>query len=328
MGDCLISFIVPVYNAADYISECVESILRQTVPDFEVLIVDDGSFDGSELICDEFAEKDQRVRVIHTENCGVSHARNTGIELAKGRYLVFVDADDMVSDRLAEKIEKELRLEKPVDMVCWLKSDFIKSEDFICERIKSDINKEVCNVQDMWERVVADEKIAGYVWNKVFLKSILDKQQIRFHEDIAVMEDLLFVCEYLKNCHPDGKVILLNDKLYGYRQLETSVSHIDFSDKKLTSLIARDLIIEILTEVGFSDYRIARYRNQLLRALCVMNKKLLGYKGENRAFWLCTIDRLWEKHRRQCRYDRTWQFKEIVYRLIFQVTSRIRKRGK
>ena len=117
MGDCLISFIVPVYNAADYISECVESILRQTVPDFEVLIVDDGSFDGSELICDEFAEKDQRVRVIHTENCGVSHARNTGIELAKGRYLVFVDADDMVSDRLAEKIEKELRLEKPVDMV-------------------------------------------------------------------------------------------------------------------------------------------------------------------------------------------------------------------
>lgn len=83
MGDCLISFIVPVYNAADYISECVESILRQTVPDFEVLIVDDGSFDGSELICDEFAEKDQRVRVIHTENCGVSHARNTGIELAK-----------------------------------------------------------------------------------------------------------------------------------------------------------------------------------------------------------------------------------------------------
>ena len=103
MGDCLISFIVPVYNAADYISECVESILRQTVPDFEVLIVDDGSFDGSELICDEFAEKDQRVRVIHTENCGVSHARNTGIENATGEYICFFDSDDYIALDAIEK---------------------------------------------------------------------------------------------------------------------------------------------------------------------------------------------------------------------------------
>ena len=90
MADYLISFIVPVYNAVDYVTECLDSILRQTVSEFEVLIIDDGSFDGSGVICDEFSERDERVKVIHTENHGVSHARNTAILLAKGKYLAFI----------------------------------------------------------------------------------------------------------------------------------------------------------------------------------------------------------------------------------------------
>lgn len=328
MENYLISFVVPVYNSADYIAECVESILRQTISDFEILIIDDGSFDGSALICDRFADQDKRVKVMHTENYGVSHARNTAIQLAKGKYLAFVDADDLVSDRLVENIEIELKAGEHVEMVCWPIFNFINSEDFACDMVKSDLSKEVCRVRDMWHRVVFNNRIGGYACNKVFLKAIIDKQCIRFHENIAVMEDLLFVCEYLKNCHSDGKVVLLNDKLYGYRQLDTSVSHAVFSEKKLTSLLARDLVLRVLTEVGLSDYIINRYRNQLLQALCVMNKKLICYRGENKVFWLYTIDRLWDKHRNQCKYDETWKFKEIVYRLILQITSGIRKRGK
>lgn len=328
MEDYLISFIVPVYNAVDYVTDCLDSILRQTVSEFEVLIIDDGSFDGSGSICDEFAERDERVKVIHTENHGVSHARNTAIRLAKGKYLAFVDADDLVSDRLVENIKVELEKDDEVEMICWSFFNFIKPEDFICQTTKSDFSKEIYRTQDIWEHVVLDNQIGGYVWNKIFLVDIIRKHCICFRENIAVMEDLLFVCEYLEKCSSERKIVFLNNKLYGYRQRDMSVSHIDFSEKKLTALLARDFILEILKKVKFSDYLINQYRNQLLQALCVMNKKLLCYRGENRSFWLHTIDELWSKHKKVCRYDETWQFKVKVYRLILQVASVIRKRGK
>ncbi|HFU5892253.1 TPA: glycosyltransferase family 2 protein, partial [Enterococcus faecium] len=91
---CEISIIVPIYNVEQYLRKCVDSILAQTFTDFEVILVDDGSPDNSGAICDEYAKLDSRVRVIHKENGGLSDARNAGIEIAKGKYLGFVDSDD------------------------------------------------------------------------------------------------------------------------------------------------------------------------------------------------------------------------------------------
>ncbi|KAF3371822.1 glycosyl transferase family 2, partial [Enterococcus faecium] len=91
---CEISIIVPVYKVEKYLRKCVDSILAQTFTDFEVILVDDGSPDNSGKICDEYAEKDNRVRVIHKENGGLSSARNAGIDVARGKYLGFVDSDD------------------------------------------------------------------------------------------------------------------------------------------------------------------------------------------------------------------------------------------
>ena len=92
-----ISVIVPVYNVEKYLRRCVDSILTQTFTDFEVLLIDDGSTDGSGKICDEYAKKDKRVRVFHKENGGVSSARNLGLDNVRGRYVTFVDADDKIS---------------------------------------------------------------------------------------------------------------------------------------------------------------------------------------------------------------------------------------
>lgn len=89
-----ISFIVPVYKVEKYLNQCVDSLLCQTFKDFEVILVDDGSPDGSPAICDSYAEKDERVRVLHKENGGLSDARNVGIMMAKGEYIIFVDSDD------------------------------------------------------------------------------------------------------------------------------------------------------------------------------------------------------------------------------------------
>lgn len=95
-----ISCIVPVYNVEKYLRRCVDSILAQTFTDFELILVDDGSPDGCPAICDEYAEKDSRVRVIHQENKGVSAARNAGLDMARGEYVCFVDGDDEVSEIL------------------------------------------------------------------------------------------------------------------------------------------------------------------------------------------------------------------------------------
>ncbi|HDV0860284.1 TPA: glycosyltransferase, partial [Enterococcus faecalis] len=97
-----ISIIVPVYNVEKYLEKCVRSILAQTFTDFELILVDDGSPDSSGAMCDQFAEQDQRVKVIHKENGGLSDARNAGIEIATGEYLGFVDSDDYIADDMYE----------------------------------------------------------------------------------------------------------------------------------------------------------------------------------------------------------------------------------
>ncbi|MCB8516908.1 glycosyltransferase, partial [Enterococcus durans] len=99
---CEISIIVPIYNVEQYLRKCVDSILAQTFTDFEVILVDDGSPDNSGAICDEYAKLDSRVRVIHKENGGLSDARNAGIEIAKGKYLGFVDSDDFIDKDMYE----------------------------------------------------------------------------------------------------------------------------------------------------------------------------------------------------------------------------------
>ncbi|HEL7541574.1 TPA: glycosyltransferase, partial [Enterococcus faecalis] len=97
-----ISIIVPVYNVEKYLEKCVRSILAQTFTDFELILVDDGSPDSSGAMCDQFAEQDERVKVIHKENGGLSDARNAGIEIATGEYLGFVDSDDYIADDMYE----------------------------------------------------------------------------------------------------------------------------------------------------------------------------------------------------------------------------------
>lgn len=98
--DSRLSIIIPVYNNENYLRSSLQSVLAQTYPDFEVLVVDDGSTDGSRAICQEFAQKDKRLRIIHKENGGVSSARNRGIEEAVGQYIAFVDGDDCIDPEM------------------------------------------------------------------------------------------------------------------------------------------------------------------------------------------------------------------------------------
>ena len=111
MGD-LISIIIPVYNSAQYIEECIKSVLEQTYKCFEALLIDDGSDDGSREICEDICKKDERFVIIRQEHIGVSAARNRGLEKAKGQYLFFLDSDDVIHPRLLEELHLLLKKKK------------------------------------------------------------------------------------------------------------------------------------------------------------------------------------------------------------------------
>lgn len=201
-----VSIVVPVYNAENYLQMTVESIQHQTMTNWELILVDDGSTDRSGHICDSFADSDSRIRVIHTQNQGVSSARNTGIEAAIGEWLQFVDSDDqLVPDALAIILEST----QGVDMIAFGYEVFPHTQ---CVKLVS----EVIEYRSYLETLPVFESLysAGFYnspWNKVFR---LCKINSRFNLTISLGEDLLFNLEYLKSC---SGIRIIPNVLYRYR---------------------------------------------------------------------------------------------------------------
>lgn len=201
-----ISIIVPVYKAEPYLHRCVDSILAQTFTDWELILVDDGSPDQSGKICDEYAKKDQRVKVIHQVNGGVSSARQKGLDEARGEYTIHADPDDWVEPNMLEELYNEAS-KKEADMVM---CDFIceyKSGGVICKQeIKSS------HADDILKKMFA-QQLHGSCCNKLIRRECYDKYNIRFPKNIIRWEDLYVVCSLLM--HPI-RVAYLPKAFYHY----------------------------------------------------------------------------------------------------------------
>lgn len=206
MGQALISVIVPVYNAKTYLPQCVDALLSQTYRDFEIILVDDGSTDGSAGLCDAFREKDSRVIVIHQANKGPGAARNAGLERAAGEYVCFVDADDRVSREylrtLAEKTEG-------TDLVICAMTKIPEELDTKAPEAPRRVTRPVV------ENLFSGGSVDGYLWNKIFRRSILEAYRVRMPEDIFLWEDMLFFVNYIR--HIDS-ILFIPDRLYYYRE--------------------------------------------------------------------------------------------------------------
>ena len=191
MNRPLISIIVPVYQAEERLCRCLDSILAQTVEGWECILVDDGSRDRSGALCDEYARKDGRFKVIHKENGGASSARNAGLEKAEGGWVAFVDADDAIgNDYLDILISSETDL-----VVC----GFTSAEGWIYSPSPSVMNRAA--MTSGMEKILNSHSMF-VPWAKLFRKNILDAHQLRFDEKLRLSEDTTFVYEYL--CHCDS----------------------------------------------------------------------------------------------------------------------------
>ena len=208
-----ISVIVPVYKVEKFLGTCIESILRQSFADFELILVDDGSPDNCGQICDEYAAKDSRIRVIHQKNQGLSCARNTGIDAAKGRYICFVDSDDYVAPDYC-KVLYQLLSESDADFsVCGV-CRFPDGEDPI--PVKGGETLRVSSGEFL--EMQLERKSEFGVWNKMYRREIFEK--IRFAPG-RLNEDVIFSADLLKTC-PRGAVVTGEELLF-YRQREGSI---------------------------------------------------------------------------------------------------------
>lgn len=190
--DGLISVIVTVYNIKDYLPRCVESVMAQTYRELEVILVDDGSDDGSGEVCDEYAGKDERIRVIHKKNGGVSSARNAGLQIAKGKYLGYVDGDDFINEDMYEKMLGAMIAEKAQVAVCEYKHLGVSGHDRVTTGEIIALSRE----EALEIYVCGHHKYRIYpsVWSKLFLRESVDG--LRFAEG-KTSEDILYTIEAL-----------------------------------------------------------------------------------------------------------------------------------
>ncbi len=236
----LISVIIPVYNVEKYLEKCLDTVLSQTYTNIEVILVNDGSSDGSGSIIDSYACKDERVRVIHLpENKGVSYARNRGIDILKGEYTIFVDADDYVEPDFLEKLYVNLKENQAdisicgVDLVGFPEYVYLRKDDFPC----------VVSGDQAVSCMLNNNPFGQEMCNKLFDSSWVKKYP--FDEKIYYGEDVLFIYQILKHTQ---RVCYIPEKLYHYIFYEKSSSHSEFSERQYTGVFVYKFLHEDATQ--------------------------------------------------------------------------------
>jgi glycosyltransferase involved in cell wall biosynthesis len=210
----LVSIIVPVYNAEKYLEQCLDSILNQTYSQIELILINDGSTDRSGEICDAYERKDPRVKVIHQSNAGPSVARNRGIGAATGDYIQFVDADDRIASHMTEVLVEKLSDAFQL-VICGYELVTKEEDRVISSKNFSFYKPGPYSKEDFLAHFgeIYQDYYIHYNWNKLYIAELIQKNGIRFDEDVIRGEDLIFNLQYLDHCR---KISIISDFLYLY----------------------------------------------------------------------------------------------------------------
>lgn len=219
------SIIVPVYNIRLFLPQCVESILAQTWKDYELILVDDGSTDGSEKLCDTYREKDERIQVIHKSNGGLVSARQEGVQAALGKYIIHVDGDDWIQPQMLEKANELIQL-YDADMICFgAERVFPDRSEFLQEPVPEGLYTGSKLKERIYPKVLMDCDMIHmmyYLWAKVIRRELLFPHQMNVSRQISNGEDIICVAPVYRNAK---SVYISHQNLYCYRCREGSISH-------------------------------------------------------------------------------------------------------
>lgn len=189
----VISVIIPAFNSEKTLGRAVDSVLCQSFKNFELILVDDGSKDNTPSICDDYSERDSRVKVIHQVNQGANHSRKNGLNISQGEYVLQVDADDWLESDALECLYAKAREEDADMVIC----DFMEHKDGICT---TSIEKPESYDSETVLKEIFEGKLKGGVWNKLYRRSLFEQYQVSFPQDIIVLEDVLVNAQLL--LHP------------------------------------------------------------------------------------------------------------------------------
>lgn len=222
----MISVIVPVYNVSNYLERCVQSLLDQSYADFELILVDDGSTDDSGQLCDQLAQQDQRIKVIHKPNGGLSDARNAGLEVASGQWLSFVDSDDWVEPDFLQKLHAAAVQSDAEVAICAYALTYDRQP---CRSVLIGKASVVMVSERALEDILTYQRFGGVMtWNKLYKKDLFIKQQIRFPKG-KVHEDNFTT---YKTYYYANKVAYIDEALYNYYQRDNGIMAEQFSEKR------------------------------------------------------------------------------------------------
>lgn len=238
-----VSIIIPIYNTENYLRRCLNSLIKQTYKNIEILLINDGSTDNSELVCKEYMCIDNRIKYFFQENLGVSSARNLGIENSIGDYIIFIDSDDYVKDNYVMILVNKI---KEYDLVCCSYSN--------CKKINKKVIEKDEFLQSLFTTPKYKYNYQGFIWNKIFKKSIINDYNIKFATDIKYNEDRLFVLEYI--CKMKRDVYYYNDIVYIYEYRNNSAMNKEFDKSMETEFKAFDKMLQLIqSNINYSKIR-------------------------------------------------------------------------
>jgi len=262
-----ISVIIPVYNVEKYLDRCVASVVGQVHSDLEILLVDDGSTDGSGVLCDRWEEKDFRIRAFHKENGGLSSARNYGLEHATGDYICFVDSDDWLSVDFCRTL-----LDACIEYDCKIAMcDFLRTESEVaeCPKGKTQLLQQREALHFLDAREEERYAVITVAWNKLYHRSVLERVRYpegKIHEDEYVIAEVLLKSE---------RIAYIQEPLYYYFQRSDSItgSANRLDERHLDVLDAYRKRSEILHQAGYEDMAVIAWRNQMLTMIEMLESK-------------------------------------------------------
>ena len=265
----LISIIIPIYNVEKYLEKCLNSVISQTYNNIEIILVNDGSKDKSKEICNNYAKRDNRIRVIHNENKGVSNARNTGIDIAKGKYITFIDADDYVDKNYVDVLYA-LCIKNNADIaVCG-----VKDEDYAGNVINETNEMEIkLHKKEFLKELLNEKYFFSVCWAKLYKNNVIDN--IRFNEDMKIGEDFEFLYKLLQNVNI--AYINTTKKTYHFLMREGSATKSGFNEEWKKQIDFCEKVIQDVANTDIEEYAVKRYFKSIMPCIITILKTESNY---------------------------------------------------
>lgn len=275
-----IGVIVPVYNAEQYLRKCIDSILKQSFRDFEVILIDDGSIDASGKICDEYAEKNSNVRVIHSEHIGVAAIRNKGLDENTSEYVAFVDSDDYI-DRNYLEILYQMMIRNEADLVISRGKNLAGGREDRTEGLDSaadSVEGHVASKSEIYKHMFTEGQTIAFVWGKLYHRNIF--QSIRC-PDGEIYEDMKVIGKIIENSH---RIVYTSYMGYYYVQTPNSITRGDVSLAHMVLLKNEGQLLDFINH-NYPDISMEAKNHYFWSCFFVLSKLVLfaEYKKECQA---------------------------------------------